>query len=394
MSPTERATLGDLLSESNELQGARAGLEPLTLTEGRGFIAQREKFKKRIALEDTSRYKVVRRGDIAYNPYLLWAGALAQNNRWDEAVVSPAYPVFRATGRADTRYLWHILQAPDTRARFDSISFGAIPRRRRATVPDFLRVEIPLPSLLEQRRIAAILDHADALRSAARNAEQRLSELSESYYRQLFVEGEESGWDSTHVSALVADIPNSIRTGPFGSQLLKEELTDNGVPVIGIENVVSNEFHWGSQRFVTQEKYAQLKRYTVRSGDVLITIMGTTGRCAIVPDDVGVAINTKHVVCITLDRSRCLPQFLRATFLWHQRSRRYLGATEKGAIMAGLNMGLIKAMPVTLPPIEIQAEFTKFDSAVQQRRIAAQRRVDLLDALFASLQHRAFGGDL
>ena len=135
-------------------------------------------------------------------------------------------------------------------------------------------------------------------------------------------------------------------------------------------------------------------RYTVRSGDVLITIMGTCGRYAVVPDNIPPAINTKHLCCITLDPEKCLPIFLHAYFLRHPIAQKYLSQTAKGAIMSGLNMGLIKGMPVPLPPIELQREFARRVTAVERLKTAHRASLAELDALFATLQHRAFRGEL
>jgi len=295
--------------------------------------------------------------------------------------------------RLEGRFLCRWLNLQFKRGRFKGMCRQWV---NQATVSRgaLLAMHLPLPPLPEQRRIAEILDKADALRAKRRTALAQLDTLTQSVFLDMFGDPASKGWAITDIAGVASPVKGAIRTGPFGSQLLHSEFTERGIAVLGIDNVVTNEFRWDERRYITEAKYRQLRRYTVRSGDVLITIMGTCGRCAIVPEGIPLAINTKHLCCITLDPAKCLPAFLHAYFLRHPIARKYLNQTAKGAIMSGLNMGLIKQMPLPLPPLELQREFTCRVTSVERVKTAHLASLSKLDALFATLQHRAFRGEL
>ncbi|MGH3831365.1 MAG: restriction endonuclease subunit S [Pseudonocardiaceae bacterium] len=295
--------------------------------------------------------------------------------------------------RLDSRFLARWLQLQFHKQVFRSMCRQWV---NQATVgrDALLALKIPLPPLAKQRLIAEILGQTKALRATRREAIIRLDELTRSIFLEMFSGSRSDNWTMTTVERVARTDQGSIRTGPFGSQLLHGEFVDNGVAVLGIDNVVTNDFRWEDRRFVTEAKHRELNRYTVRPGDVLITIMGTCGRCAVAPDDIPLAINTKHLCCITLDRAKCLPVFMRAYFLLHPVARRYLNRTAKGAIMSGLNMGIIKAMPLALPPLALQREFADLVGGVERLKASHRAHLAELDTLFASLHHRAFRGEL
>ncbi len=258
----------------------------------------------------------------------------------------------------------------------------------------YLAQKIPLPPIAEQQRIAAILDKADGIRRDRKQAIALTEDLLRSAFLEMFGDPVAKGWEMVNVEALLKGEKGAIRTGPFGSQLLHSEFVDQGIAVLGIDNAVKNKFRWAEPRFITREKYQQLKRYTIKPGDVLITIMGTCGRCAIVPDDCPEAINTKHLCCITLDRKKCLPEFLHSYFLTHPVAQQYLARSAKGAIMAGLNMAIIKGLPVPLVPLQIQQQFRAIKQKIISLREQSFQAKTEDDNLFNSLLQRAFRGDL
>jgi type I restriction enzyme S subunit len=319
---------------------------------------------------------------------------------FDKQVCSTGYFVLRAKPEIDHRFVFYFLFTEDFTGQMESLQKGA--SYPAVTDGDVKAQVIPVPPLPEQQRIVGILDETFAgIATAKANAEKNLQnarELFSSGFGGLASPAEQARWVKTTVAEIAAPRKGSIRTGPFGSQLLHGEFVDEGIAVLGIDNAVANEFRWGRSRFITPEKYKQLARYRVYPGDVLITIMGTCGRCAIVPDDIPTAINTKHLCCTTLDRSKCLPGYLHAYYLHHPVAQDFLVKHAKGSIMAGLNMGLIKELPVLLPPIKRQKELVlAFDSLKEETQRLAdiyERKLAALDALKKSLLHQAFTGEL
>ncbi|HCG7136750.1 TPA: restriction endonuclease subunit S [Vibrio parahaemolyticus] len=305
---------------------------------------------------------------------------------------STEFHVVRANSeKLDPTYLFYLLWSDAFRFLGTNAMAGAAGQKRVGT-PFLKQLEIPLPPLEEQKRIAAILDKADAIRQKRKQAIDLADEFLRSVFLDMF--GDVSGVGESTVEKLAEDRKGSMRTGPFGSQLLHSEFTESGVSVLGIDNAVKNRFEWGKERFISQDKYSELSRYTVLPGDVLITIMGTCGRCAVVPEDIPVAINTKHLCCITLDKSKCLPEFLHSYFLYHPIARRYLEKNTKGAIMAGLNMGIVKAMPVPVFPLAMQNKYVEIAKKIESSRYNREEFETLGNRSFDSISQKAFSGQL
>lgn len=266
--------------------------------------------------------------------------------------------------------------------------------RQRISRGNLAQLEVEVPPLAEQKRIAAILDKADALRRKRLQAIDLADQFLRSVFLDMFGDPERCHWAIATVDEVANKEKGSIRTGPFGSQLLHSEFTEEGISVLGIDNVVENRFRWAKPRFISAEKYQQLQRYTVNPGDVLITIMGTCGRCAVVPDGCPTAINTKHLCCITLDQDKCIPEFLHSYFQYHPYARKYLAANSKGAIMEGLNMGIIKGMPVPLVPLNLQKKYLIIKQNAEKIGVDHAESLVDMEACFASLSQQAFSGQL
>ena len=149
--------LGNYISECNRRNNGCKRV--LSVTNTRGFILQEEQFDKIVASNDTSNYKVVRRGEFAYNPSRVNVGSLAMLNEYDEGILSPMYIVFKANENIDKAYLLQCLQSWWFRGHIPAYTQGSV--RDSLSFDGLCSMKFYIPTLQEQKAISAILEQAD-----------------------------------------------------------------------------------------------------------------------------------------------------------------------------------------------------------------------------------------
>lgn len=129
----------------------------LSVTNSRGFVLPEDQFERRVASADLSNYKVVRRGQYAYNPSRINVGSIARLDGWDDGVLSPMYVVFRLDGaKVDSDYFLHWLNSHEARQRIKNSAQGSV--RETVSFSEFAALTIPLPDADKQTAIARYLN--------------------------------------------------------------------------------------------------------------------------------------------------------------------------------------------------------------------------------------------
>ena len=384
--------LGHLLEEFDERLETRDEPEILTLTEKKGFVSQRERFNKRLAIPNTGNYKVIHLHDIAFNPYLLWAGAIAQNTRWDSAIVSPLYPTLHVREGYSPRYVNYVLRSGLLRPQFESISFGSVPRKRRAALSDFLNLVVPTPpSFAEQERIADLLDQADDLRRLRDQADRRATELMPALFYEMFGDpgANPKNWRLFSLVDLISEpLRNGLSPSSSGCHPAKV-LTLSAVTGDGFD-----ESAWKEALLARQPEESCLA-----SEHVFLICRGNgnrnlVGRGRFPRRLLGRYVFPDTMIAAVPDSGKILPMFFETVWdLPSTRSQVLRGArTTNGTFK--INQEVLRDVRLPVPPSSLQQEFDDRTAKIQDihARQAASRQE--LDSLFQSMLDRALRGEL
>lgn len=298
--------------------------------------------------------------------------------------IDTAYFVDETSTEQDIRWLFHRLS-----------SLGLNQMNKAAAVPglnreDACRREVLLPPLSEQRRIAAILDKADALRAKRREALAQLDRLAQSIFVEMFGDPATNpmGWPKKRLDSF-CEVGSSKR-------VFVEELVDKGVPFFrGTEiGQMGGNLTVSPTLFISPDHYRRLKAEAgvPCKGDLLLPSICPDGRIYLVDTDLSFYFKDARVLWIKVNQTEVNSVFLRQ-FLKQLFARDY-SKIASGTIFAELKIFALKELQIMLPSQGLQFQFGALIEASQLQRGKLQSSLEALEHLFQVLQHRAFQGGL
>lgn len=199
-------------------------------------------------------------------------------------------------------------------------------------------------------------------------------------------------WNCEVLNSLLAKTANPMRSGPFGSALLKDELVEAGIPLLGIDNISSENFMAEYHRFVTYHKFVELSHYSVFPRDVIITIMGTVGRSCVVPDDIGDALSSKHLWTMTFDQRKVLPELVCWQLNHAYWVKSWFQRQAQGAVMDAIQSSTLRTLQLPVPSMDEQFLLLDRYVSCQARLSTEQVKLAKLQQIKAGLMHDLLTG--
>lgn len=258
------------------------------------------------------------------------------------------------------------------------------------TVKSLKEVEIPLPPIDEQRKIAAVLDKVSDLIAKRKQQLDKLDELVKSRFIEMFGDpvANTLRWEQT----LLREVTSKIGSGatPRGG---KENYQAEGITLIRSMNVHDGRFEYKDLAHVTETQAAQLANVIVEENDVFINITGASiARSCIVPSVVLPARVNQHVAIIRCVRSRLNPAFANNMFLNDRFKGQLLEIGEfGGATRQAITKQQLETLEVILPPMKLQEQFAAFVAQTDKSKLAIQESLKRLEILKKSLMQKYFG---
>lgn len=290
--------------------------------------------------------------------------------------------------KLDAGYLVHFLRTKED--HFSRYARGAtIKGITRQVVADLV---IPLPPLEEQRRIAAILDQTETLRTQRRTALALLDSLTQSLFLDMFGDpvANPKGWSMSTIGDL-AEVQGGLQVTSARKNLPVE------VPYLRVANVYRGVLDLSEIKTIRATP-AEIQRTTLVKDDLLVVEghgnPNEIGRAALWNGEIEQCVHQNHLIRARFDCTKVEPVFA-SEYVNSPGGRQHL--LRAGKSTSGLNtisVSNVRETPIALPPLPLQQTFATRIAAIEALKATHRRALAALDALFASLQQRAFAGAL
>ncbi len=280
---------------------------------------------------------------------------------------------------ADERYMFHALCAKASELVAKGVG-GAQPNISQGTIKD---TQIYLPPLGEQQRIAAILDQADELRRKRQRAIDRLNQLGQAIFHEMFGDPQ-LGYDNVRLE----DVASQIDYGLTASA--KED--GDGPKFLRITDIQDGKVDWATVP-LCDATTKQIADNELHVGDIVFARTGaTTGKSFLIESCPDKAVFASYLIRVRPSkavRPEYLFGFFQTTLYWNQ-----IQSMAQGAAQPGVNSTKLKELVLPLPPIELQKKFCDAYREIKNQLVPMYDELAAYGRLFSSLQHRAFQGEL
>jgi type I restriction enzyme S subunit len=248
-------------------------------------------------------------------------------------------------------------------------------------------LEIPLPPLATQKRIAEILDAADALRRKDQELLKKYDELAQAIFIDMFGDPvkNEKGWQVKKLEELCLDVVDCPHTTPNHSTSITE------YPCIRTSEMKNGKISWESMKYLNYEEYIKrVKRLTPQAGDIVYAREGTYGQAVLLPKNCHFSLGQRTML-LRPNKNIVNEEFLwyqiNSDFVYRQARRKNMGST-----VGHVNVADVKKFNIIFPPIALQKKFgLSINKLTHSESLVNMENSNLL---FNSLLQKAFKGEL
>lgn len=260
------------------------------------------------------------------------------------------------------------------------------------TVSALKEVEIPLPPLDEQRRIAAVLDKVSDLITKRREQLDKLDELVKARFVEMFGDPEQNPmqWPVVGITEVIG---GKVSNGFFAK---RDDYCDDGnVQVLGVANIVNRMYSNIDDLPRTNATSIDKEKYGVKYGDMLFCrsslVAEGIGKASIVPKSTPSNVLFEcHVIRLPLDTQKCIPEFMQALSTT-DFFRQQIIAQSKTATMTTIGQDGILKSQIILPPFKHQHSFLLFVEQINRSKLTIQQSLDTMETLKKALMQEYFG---
>ncbi|EOE7413182.1 restriction endonuclease subunit S [Pseudomonas aeruginosa] len=288
----------------------------------------------------------------------------------------------------DSRYLYHWVACPSTQHKIRHCGRQTT-NISNLDVGRFQDLDIPLPPLPEQKRIAAILDKADAIRRKRQQAIQLADDFLRAVFLDMFGDPVTNpmGWDVVELSTLV-DPRDKLNYGV----VQPGENEEDGVPLVRSGDLSDVTPDVKKLRRVSASIDSKHRKSKLKGNEILIACVGTIGRVGWVSDAM-IGWNIARAVTRIPIREGVNREYV-YRYLQSPVVQGYFERETRAVAQPTLNVGLIAKTPVALPPHDMQIAFLERYGSIQTHKERLLNALDAQERLSGSLSQRAFSGKL